>query len=152
MKMTRNFGYIYNGYNGNVCLLTQGMKGGKVILLTQGMKDGNLYYIGLPQSRLYSSGSSSLVKYKRDKNIQLQMYLSLNTFYDKSLFIKNVLELKLSKNKVYTIYVKVRYDKDKFFMAGNQFGFIFNFNKDLDYLFNDIKSRLDWKTILVIII
>lgn len=42
----------------------------------------------------------TLGPYERDKNIQLHMYLSLNTFYDKSLFTKKVLELEIFKNNV----------------------------------------------------
>lgn len=44
---------------------------------------------------------------------------------------------------IYTVYVKVRYDEDNFFMLGNQFGFNFKSVDDLESLYNDIIIRMD---------
>lgn len=65
-------------------------------------------------------------------------------FEDLFIFSQKVLNTKLSINNVYTVYVKVRYNINSFFMVGNQFGWNFSNNDiDLNILFNDIKVRLD---------
>lgn len=43
----------------------------------------------------------------------------------------------------YTVYVKVRYDVDNFFMAGNQFGFRYDNETNLSDLYFDILQRLE---------
>lgn len=53
-----------------------------------------------------------------------------------------MLNTKLAINNVYTVYVKVRYNKDNFFMVGNQFGLKFSDN-DFEVLLNVIKVRLE---------
>jgi len=41
-----------------------------------------------------------------------------------------MLDSKVSVDNIYTVYVKIRYNKDNFFMAGNQFGFKYNTEKE----------------------
>ena len=41
----------------------------------------------------------------------------------------------LVKNVNYTVYIKVRYNMDSYFMAGNQFGFTYNNDKSIPELY-----------------
>jgi hypothetical protein len=54
-----------------------------------------------------------------------------------------MVNVNLSIDNVYTVYVKVRYDKDNFFMVGNQFGFNFSSENSYEVLFYDITIRLE---------
>jgi hypothetical protein len=54
-----------------------------------------------------------------------------------------MVNVNLSIDNVYTIYVKVIYDKDTFFMVGNQFGFNFSYENSYEVLFYDITIRLE---------
>jgi hypothetical protein len=93
--------------------------------------------------RGYSTGSISHITYRVRKNKSLHVYLPLHAFYDLSVFTALMLDSQVSLDNLYTVYVKIRYNKDNFFMAGNQFGFKYNSVNDLHILFNDIKVRLD---------
>ena len=53
-----------------------------------------------------------------------------------------ILEKKLDINSVYTVYIKIRYDEENFFMAGNQFGFVYKDKESLNQVFNTGLSRL----------
>lgn len=53
-----------------------------------------------------------------------------------------MISYKLPYDNVYTVYVKVRYNVDSFFMVGNQFGFVFDSNSSLNGLFDNINDRL----------
>lgn len=50
---------------------------------------------------------------------------------------------RIPNNFVYTVFVKVRYNYDHFFMAGNQFGFSFSSEDDLNGLFTTVLTRVD---------
>ena len=43
---------------------------------------------------------------------------------------------------VYTVYIKVRYNVDKFLMAGNQLGFIYSCESDIKGLYTAVSKRL----------
>lgn len=90
----------------------------------------------------YSSGVS-LIYFKGYKNKPVNAYFGVGDFYDLSLFTNKILNVNLSVYNVQTVYVKVRYSKDSFLMAGNQFGFKFSSVKDFQVLFNDINTRLE---------
>jgi hypothetical protein len=98
-----------------------------------------LNYISV--SRYYSTGSTIL--FKGNKNKVVTVYLGVADSYDLTLFSEKMLNVNLDLNNVYTVYVKVRYSKDSFFMVGNQFGFKYASEKDLEVLFNDIRARLE---------
>lgn len=49
----------------------------------------------------------------------------------------------LVKDLLYTVYVKVRYDENNFFMAGNQFGFDFTSSDSISHLQENIIARLE---------
>lgn len=64
-------------------------------------------------------------------------------FYNISIFIDKMVNVNLSIYNIYTVYVKVRYDRDNFFMVGNQFGFNFSSENSYEVLFHDITIRLE---------
>lgn len=45
---------------------------------------------------------------------------------------------------VYTVFIKVRYNIDSFFMAGNQFGFDYYSDSDIEQLHDDAMSKLQF--------
>lgn len=49
----------------------------------------------------------------------------------------------LVTDNIYTVFVKVRYNIDNFFMVGNQFGFNYFLSSELLVLFKDINTRLE---------
>lgn len=92
-------------------------------------------------SRHYSTGSTIL--FKGNKNKVVNAYFGVIDSYDLSLFSEKMLNINLDVNNVYTVYVKVRYSKDSFFMVGNQFGFKYESEGDFEVLFGDMRSRLE---------
>jgi hypothetical protein len=79
--------------------------------------------------------------YTPSKNKVLVVYFSmldLNT----SIF-KNTITSKVPKGFIYTVFIKIRYDYDSFFMAGNQFGFDFSSDNDIENLLYMINARID---------
>lgn len=49
----------------------------------------------------------------------------------------------IEKNVQYTVFIKIRYSENKFFMAGNQFGFLYSSQYDIDNLAVIINARLE---------
>jgi hypothetical protein len=99
--------------------------------------------IKIAKGRAYSSVSGgSLISFKSNKSI-INFYFDIEDFNDFSIFIDKMVDVNLSIDNVYTVYVKVRYDKDNFFMVGNQFGFNFNSENSYEVLFYDITIRLE---------
>lgn len=43
----------------------------------------------------------------------------------------------------YTVFIKVKYIVNEYFMAGNQFGFIFTSELDINDLYEKVYNRLD---------
>ena len=79
--------------------------------------------------------------YMFSKNKPIFVYFSVNEF-NISQFISKI-SSKLSKDFVYTGFIKVRYNFDSFFMAGSQFGFNFSSSSDIENLFSVVMSRLE---------
>ena len=55
-----------------------------------------------------------------------------------------MLEIDLVVDSIYTIYIKVRYHKDQYFMLGNQFGFKYSSDESFVDMFMVIKDRLKY--------
>jgi hypothetical protein len=88
-------------------------------------------------SRGYSTDSLPHIVYKPRKNKSIQVYFPLHAFYVIDVFTSIMSESKsdIYMDNIYTVYIKVRYNKDNFFRAGNQFGFIYNSQVGLHILF-----------------
>ena len=72
------------------------------------------------------------------------IHLFFNLFdLDDSIFFKQHIINNIAMNSIYTVFIKVRYNQDSFFMVGNQFGFSFKSTDDIDNLLSDIKFRLN---------
>lgn len=73
----------------------------------------------------------------------LSCVLYVSSFMDKDLFYQELSKVGLSLHEVYTVYIKVRYHKDKFFMAANQFGLDYNSLDAFDILYDVVLMRLE---------
>jgi hypothetical protein len=49
----------------------------------------------------------------------------------------------IKRNTAYTVYIKVRYSENSYFMAGNPFGFTFIDDSSIDKLYTIVRSKLD---------
>ena len=67
----------------------------------------------------------------KSKNKPRNVYFNIGAFYDFSIFGDTMLKTSLAVNNVYTVYIKIRYDINRFIMVGNQFGF--NFQSETDF-------------------
>ena len=79
--------------------------------------------------------------YIYSKNKPILLYFDIKEFTT-SLFI-NKISSQVPKDLLYTVLIKVRYDLDSFFMAGNQFGFDFTSHQDIHNLLTTVVSRLE---------
>lgn len=82
------------------------------------------------------------ISYTLSKNKALEFHFNLSDFDDTKrfcVFISNTLSL----NVTYTVYIKLRYDANKFLMAGNQFGFTYYEYDDTEFLLNNILEKLE---------
>lgn len=70
------------------------------------------------------------------------LYFEVTDFNDFTIFKEKFFSYNLPTNN-YTVYVKVRYDVDNFFMAGNQFGFRYDDESHLYDLYLNIIQRLE---------
>lgn len=121
----------------------------------------NMFYIKHPLTRTYST-SHDLIKDHEDnlnsKSSQNNPFFSvIPTKYIQSKDLPIFLHLfalnspiefrytiinNIPCGAIYTVFIKVRYDQDNFFMAGNQFGFNYKSFNDRDDLLSIIKKRL----------
>ena len=72
--------------------------------------------------------------YISSKNKPILVYFNINELSSYSFIHK--LPFVLSKDSLYTFFIKVRYNFDSFFMVGNQFGFSYWSKQDIYNLFN----------------
>lgn len=82
------------------------------------------------------------VNYIASKEKPLNVYFSLIEMYNFVQFctkIKSIIEW----NTKYTVYIKVRYRIDNYFMAGNQFGFSYESDNSLDDLYTTTRYKLE---------
>jgi hypothetical protein len=61
---------------------------------------------------------------------------------NKDIFNESIKRSNLSIDKRYTVYIKVRYNINMFFMVGNQFGFHYISDNSLSQLYDDINIKL----------
>jgi len=73
----------------------------------------------------------------------IHIQYSLKEFYDTTDFCILTEEAISELNTVYTVRIKVRYSKDKFFVAGNQFGFRNTRDDSYDDLHELVTGKLD---------
>ena len=86
--------------------------------------------------------SSIPTNYISSQNKPIHLFFNLFDLDDSSLF-RDIILNNIGMDSIYTVFIKVRYNQDSFFMVGNQFGFSFKSTDDIDNLLSDIKSRLD---------
>lgn len=79
--------------------------------------------------------------YISSKNKPIFVYFNLNEL--NFIHFTSKISSTVPKNFVYTVFIKVRYSLDSFFMAGSQFGFDFSSNSEIQNLFNVVMSRLE---------
>lgn len=78
------------------------------------------------------------------KKNDILMYFSPQDLSSLDNFVSKVLSLdKISVNNTYTVFIKIRYSKDNFFMGGSPFGFPYKSIDDLTELYNILSVRLD---------
>ena len=70
------------------------------------------------------------------------LYLSMDDLYNTSSF-KHKVENCLIVDGIYTVFVKVRYNIDSFFIAGNQFGFEYKNINSINDLLSCVNIRLE---------
>lgn len=80
--------------------------------------------------------------FNKYKSNVIFIHFSLDQLYNFNSFKQKFLDNNLNIN-TYTVYVKVRYSRDNLFMAGNQFGFIYDNHNDIFDLYNDINLKLN---------
>lgn len=78
--------------------------------------------------------------YIHSKNKSLSIFYLPNEINLEHFQIKTHL---LEKNVQYTVYTKIRYDTDSYFMAGNQFGFMYTDVSSIDTLYQIVSDRLE---------
>ena len=78
-------------------------------------------------------------QYVQSKNKPLVVYFALHELYGPK--FNDIITREIPMRLIYTVIVKVRYDVDNFFMAGNQFGF----NYDSQYKINDLLTVINNK-------
>lgn len=91
------------------------------------IKDSNLFLAPIP------------VEYVRRKGKPIYYQFGMKKFH---LGIYDVTK-RISKDVDYTVYIKVKHSKDQYFMAGNQFGFIYSSIDDINDLYDLLSDRLN---------
>ena len=81
-------------------------------------------------------------KYVFSKNKPLLLYFDIFQLENNEFFFKKI-DNNIEKGVVYTVFIKVRYNVDSFFMAGSQFGFKYNNKQDVDKFLYSVNARLD---------
>lgn len=80
-------------------------------------------------------------KYVQSKNKPLIVYFGLHELYS-PIFNKRI-DHEIPMGFIYTVIIKVRYDVEHFFMAGNQFGFNYDSQYKIDDLLTIVNNKLD---------
>jgi len=89
------------------------------------------FYIPIPSS------------YVNSNNKAIDMFFSIDDVYNSVVFVYKVTKA-ISGGSTYTVFVKVRYNHDDFFMAGNQFAFTYSTDANIEgEVRKSIMERLD---------
>lgn len=88
----------------------------------------------------HSNMSSILIVIKNNKSILLHFYIF---DFDSTEVISNKITNWLLSKLSYTCIVKIRDDRNDFFMPGSQFGFKFNSYNDITNLVDTVKSKVN---------
>ena len=91
--------------------------------------------------KYFSSYSNTSFSYKPSKDIT-NCFIIMSDLDNKDIFNKSIKKFNLSIDKRYTVYIKVRYNLNMFFMLGNQFGFHYISDNSLSELYDDINIKL----------
>ena len=83
-------------------------------------------------------------QYIQSKDLPIVLYFHLFVLNSPVEF-KEAIISRISCGFIYTVFIKIRYNKDNFFMAGNQFGFDFKSFNDIDDLLSIVNGRLEEK-------
>ena len=81
-------------------------------------------------------------EYIRDKQKVLNVYFNLNEM-DQFLLFCTRIKSSIDWNTNYTVYIKVRYHIDSYFMGGNPFGFIYDSENSLKDLYDAFRYKLE---------
>ena len=92
-------------------------------------------------NKSFSSDSNTSFSYKPSKYIT-NCFIIMSYLDNKDIFNESIKRFNLSIDKRYTVYIKVRYNLNMFFMVGNQFGFHYISYNSLSQLYDDINIKL----------
>lgn len=81
-------------------------------------------------------------EYIHSNNLPILLHLHLIELDYSDVFRDTVIK-RVPIGFVYNVFIKVRYDNDKFFMAGSQLGFNYTSNEDIDNLQSEVNQRLE---------
>jgi hypothetical protein len=97
-----------------------------------------------PSDVSFDNAFSSIIpsKYVFSKNNPLLLYFDLFQLENKDYFYKTI-EANVSKDVVYTVFIKIRYNIDSFFMAGSQFGFQYKNSEDVNNILFAVNGCLE---------
>lgn len=94
-----------------------------------------------PTNVPYSFDNIIPSEYVSSMDKPLHIYVNLSEITT-TVFKRKVI-YKLLLNSVYTVFVKVRYNYDSFFMAGRQFGFLYSSENNINALQDSVISRIE---------
>nr|YP_008965458.1 hypothetical protein [Rhynchosporium secalis]AHC02445.1 hypothetical protein [Rhynchosporium secalis] len=110
-----------------------------VVSFSTAVKRASLYEDAI-NSAGFGKVAYSTIRFVPVKSL-LTCTIPFSAIMDKDLFYSEILKVGLESYQAYTVYVKIRYHKDKFFMAGNQFGFDYKSVNDFESLYSDFFQR-----------
>ena len=79
--------------------------------------------------------------YISSKGLPIQLYFTISELQTSE--FTTIICKDVPVGFVYTVFIKVRYNVDAFYMAGNQFGFIYSCESDIKGLFSVISNKLE---------
>lgn len=107
---------------------------------TENYSGNNILLDGFTPNKIFASSVPSKYVFKNKKG--LLVHFSIFDFDSSEVVVNKLTNVLLRKVK-YNCIVKVRYNRDSFFMAGSQFGFEFNSYNDILALISLIKLRIE---------
>lgn len=105
-------------------------------------KDMELDKSSTASQDLKSEEITSLWEWRVNKKDCTLVYFDPHFIYSNDYVINVIKDGKIMYSN-YTVYIKLKYGNDDFIMAGNQFGWFYNEEKDILSLKNDILNRVN---------